>query len=106
MAGFCPTCGAARPDGAAFCIKCGTRFDPQPVQKVGWGLENPAGFRPMVVNPLVLWLFSIGGLVLGLLFAVWVLGYILSGLVLLVALVACPIIGLLLGQWAATNLLR
>ena len=106
MAGFCPTCGAARPDDAAFCAKCGSRFDPLPAQKVGWGLENPAGFRPMVVNPLVLWLLVVGGLVLGLLFAVYVLGNLLSGLALLGGLIACPIIGAALGSWAATNLLR
>lgn len=104
--GFCPACGVARVAGAKFCPSCGVGYEAQPSQPIGWGLENPAGFRPMVLNPLVLWLFVVGGLVLGLLFAVYVLGNILTDLPLIGALVACPIIGAALGSWAATNLLR
>lgn len=106
MTAFCPNCGAARATEAKFCPSCGKAFDPQPTGSPGWGLENPAGFRPMVVNPLVLWLFVIGGMALGFLFAVYVLGNLLSGLTLVGALIACPIIGAALGSWAATNLLR
>lgn len=103
---FCASCGTPRPVGAGFCAKCGARFDAPPAQSPGWGLENPAGFRPMVVNPLVVWLLVLVGAAVGLLFAVYVLGNLLSGLTLLGALVVCPIVGAAVGNWAATNLLR
>lgn len=104
--GFCQKCGTGRVAGAQFCGSCGTRFDAQPISTVGWGLENPAGFRPMVVNPLVLWFLVLAGAGVGLMFAVWVLGYMLSGLALLAALVICPIIGAFLGSWLAAKALR
>lgn len=103
---FCPKCGLPRPDGATFCPGCGQAYAPESAASPGWGLENPAGFRPMVVNPLVLWVFVIGGFLGGLWVGIYVLGFMLTGLAMWGALIVCPILGAALGNWIATNLLR
>lgn len=111
QASFCPNCGAARGSGA-FCGNCGASFDqaPQHQQSIGWGLENPAGFRPMVVNPLVLLVASVIGLAGG--FVAWAyLGSALNlddtaPLLYVSGVVVGPLLGFVLARWVATNLLR
>jgi hypothetical protein len=101
---FCPNCGAARAAEAKFCPSCGKGFEPAPI--VGWGLENPAGLRPMVVNPIVQMVFVVGGFIGGLWLGVFVLGFMVTGYALWAAVIGCPIIGAALGNYLAANLLR